>query len=96
MTLLLRFDILFSLILLSRGLSGDRDQPFTFEIGAGRVIKGWDLGVATMQKGERSMLTIKPEYGYGESGTGNGSIPPNATLKVRNNKWQKCANKWQK
>lgn len=63
-------------------LVGDRDQSFTFQLGMGQVIKGWDLGVATMRKGERSLFTIKPEYGYGDSGAGK-SIPPNATLQVQ-------------
>lgn len=51
----------------------------------GQVIKGWDVGVATMKRGERAMFTIKPEYGYGESGM-EPTIPPNATLKVREQK----------
>ncbi|CDJ58433.1 peptidyl-prolyl isomerase, putative [Eimeria maxima] len=60
--------------------SRDRDASFRFVLGEGQVIKGWDLGVATMSVGEKSMLTIQPSYGYGEAGAG-GSIPPNATLK---------------
>lgn len=60
--------------------SRDRDAPFTFQLGAHQVIKGWDIGVASMKKGERAILTLKPEYAYGEAGAG-GSIPPNATLK---------------
>ncbi|XP_026194563.1 peptidyl-prolyl cis-trans isomerase FKBP62 [Cyclospora cayetanensis] len=60
--------------------SRDRDQPFRFVLGEGQVIKGWDLGVATMSVGEKSLLTIQSNYGYGEAGAG-GSIPPNATLK---------------
>lgn len=60
--------------------SRDRGQPFTFTLGAGRVIRGWDLGLAGMKIGERRMLTIPPELGYGEVGTPGGPIPPNATL----------------
>lgn len=58
----------------------DRGQPLDFTLGQGAVIKGWDLAVATMKKGEKAMLTLKPEYAYGASGSG-GTIPPNATLK---------------
>lgn len=60
--------------------SRDRDTSFRFVLGEGQVIKGWDLGVATMSVGEKSMLTIQSKYGYGEAGAG-ASIPPNATLK---------------
>ena len=49
------------------------------DIGQGRVIKGWDAGIATMQKGEKAVFTIAPDYGYGAAGAG-GVIPPNATL----------------
>ena len=59
--------------------SVDRGQPFSFQLGMGRVIKGWDVGVATMSVGEISRLTISPDYGYGQRGAGN-DIPPNATL----------------
>ena len=59
--------------------SRDRNQPYSFPLGAGRVIQGWDLGVAGMQVGERRMLIIPPELGYGSSGSGD-VIPPNATL----------------
>ena len=52
---------------------------FKFVLGAGRVIRGWDLGVATMKKGEKAEFTMSPEYGYGAHGAGN-VIPPNASL----------------
>lgn len=59
--------------------SVDRGQHFRFPLGAGRVIRGWDEGVAGMRVGEVRELTIAPEMGYGERGAGN-VIPPNATL----------------
>ena len=59
--------------------SVDRGRPFTFPIGAGRVIKGWDEGVASMKIGGTRSLLIPAALGYGASGAG-GVIPPNATL----------------
>lgn len=59
--------------------SRDRGQPFSFTLGQGRVIRGWDVGVAGMQVGGQRQLTIPPEEGYGARGAG-GVIPPNATL----------------
>ena len=57
----------------------DRNQPFQFNLGAGQVIKGWDLGVAGMKVGEKRRLTIPPELGYGSQAVG-GVIPANSTL----------------
>jgi FKBP-type peptidyl-prolyl cis-trans isomerase FkpA len=59
--------------------SVDRGQPFNFPLGGGRVIRGWDEGVAGMKVGGKRTLIIPPEFGYGARGAG-GVIPPNATL----------------
>ncbi|KAJ7570465.1 hypothetical protein O6H91_01G120900 [Diphasiastrum complanatum] len=60
--------------------SRDRGEPFTFKLGQGQVIKGWDEGIATMKKGENAVYTIPPELAYGDSGAPP-TIPPKATLK---------------
>ena len=59
--------------------SVDRGQPFSFNLGAGQVIKGWDEGVQGMKVGGTRKLTIPPALGYGARGAG-GVIPPNAML----------------
>jgi FKBP-type peptidyl-prolyl cis-trans isomerase len=59
--------------------SHDRNQAFSFKLGAGQVIAGWDQGVAGMKIGGARKLTIPADMGYGERGAG-GVIPPNATL----------------
>ena len=59
--------------------SADRGEPFSFRLGAGEVIAGWDLGVAQMKIGDKVKMTIPPELAYGRDGY-PGAIPPNATL----------------
>ncbi len=58
--------------------SHDRKAPFSFSLGRGQVIKGWDTGVAGMKIGGKRKLTIPPDMGYGTRGIG--SIPPNSVL----------------
>lgn len=60
--------------------SRDRSEPFQTQIGVGQVIRGWDEGVPQLSLGERALLTISPDYGYGARGVGGGLIPPNSTL----------------
>jgi peptidylprolyl isomerase len=58
--------------------SHDRDEPISFPLGQGRVIKGWDEGIAMMHVGDQAILVIPPSIGYGSSG--QGPIPPDSTL----------------
>lgn len=58
----------------------DRNQPFAVTLGAGQVIKGWDVGLVGMKVGEKRKLTLAPDLAYGASGVPNSPIGPNATL----------------
>jgi FK506-binding protein 1 len=60
--------------------SVSRGKPFTFKLGVGQVIKGWDEGVAQMSVGQHAKITCPPDYAYGNQDVGNGLIPPNSTL----------------
>lgn len=60
-------------------ISRDRGRPFSFKLGVGQVISGWDIGVETMQPGGQRSLIIPPDHGYGHRGAGS-IIPPGATL----------------
>lgn len=92
------FSLLFSTGTLEDGTkfdsSVDRGQPFKFKIGAGQVIKGWDEGFASMKVGEKALLVIRSDYGYGDAGSPP-KIPPKATLNFevellgfKKEKWQ--------
>lgn len=58
----------------------DRNEPFQFELGAGKVIKGWDEGLQKLRVGDRATFFIPPALGYGARGAGDGVIPPDAML----------------
>jgi peptidylprolyl isomerase len=60
--------------------SWDSGQPFSFQLGTGGVIEGWDRGVVGMKPGGRRLLIIPPDLGYGATGAGNGAIAPDETL----------------
>ncbi len=60
--------------------SYDRNEPIAFPLGAGRVIKGWDEGIAELGVGDQAILVIPPELAYGDRDVGNGVIPPKSTL----------------
>ena len=60
--------------------SRDDGETFSFTIGEGLVIEGWERGIPQMSLGQRASLTLSPDMAYGEAGAGDGVIPPNATL----------------
>ena len=60
--------------------SRDRNEPISFPIGMGKVIKGWDEGIGKLRVGDQAILVIPSKLGYGARGAGNGLIPPDATL----------------
>jgi peptidylprolyl isomerase len=60
--------------------SRDRNQPFSFKVGVGQVIAGWDEGFLLLKVGDKATFTIPPQIGYGSSVAGGGIIPPNSTL----------------
>ena len=64
----------------NKGTQFDSSTAFTFTIGAGQVIKGWDQGVSGMRVGGQRRLVLPPDLAYGSTGAGGGVIPPNATL----------------
>jgi len=70
--------------LLTNGLkfdsSLDRGEPFSFALGAGKVIKGWDEGIQKLRVGDRATFFIPPQIAYGARGAGDGMIPPDAML----------------
>ena len=66
--------------LAKNGKLFDSSNNFTFRLGVGKVIAGWDIGVASMKEGGKRKLIVPPHLGYGKSGAGGGVIPPNATL----------------
>lgn len=66
--------------------SRDRNKPFKFDLGRGSVIKAWDIGVATMKKGELATLKCAPQYAYGEKGSPP-TIPPDTTLEFEVSKY---------
>lgn len=71
--------------------SKDRNDPFKFSLGSGSVISAWEIGIATMKKGEIAVLTCAPNYAYGKTGSPP-KIPPDATLKFEVIKFEKKLN----